>query len=198
MAWKTWTAGDVLTAADINKQSPTLCTSSTRPTGGNLYEGVIITETDTERVLYYDGTNWVILAEPQQTWTPTWTNLTIGNATQTGRYKRSDGWCDISLTVTLGSTTTVGTDPQFTLPVATAGMPAGALSVAALDLSPIARYVGSHAAVGAAGTTVDLSILAASGSYAQFAAITASVPFTWATGDVIYVSGRFQMNTRYL
>ena len=58
MAWKTWISGDVLTAADINKQGPTVCTAGTRPSGGSAYEGHVITETDTDRVNLYDGAAW--------------------------------------------------------------------------------------------------------------------------------------------
>jgi hypothetical protein len=35
-----------------------VCTSSTRPTGAALYEGLTIFETDTDRLLVYDGANW--------------------------------------------------------------------------------------------------------------------------------------------
>lgn len=47
-----------------------ICTSSTRPTG---VEGLEIYETDTDRVLVYDGTNWKNTAEigATSTWTPT-------------------------------------------------------------------------------------------------------------------------------
>ncbi|MEY2580528.1 MAG: hypothetical protein QOE09_377 [Ilumatobacteraceae bacterium] len=37
------------------------CTSATRPTGANLYEGVIIYETDTHRRWIYSGSAWVFL-----------------------------------------------------------------------------------------------------------------------------------------
>jgi hypothetical protein len=198
MAWKTWTAGDVLTAADINAQSPTLCTSSTRPTGGNLYEGVIITETDTERVLYYDGTGWIILMEPTQTYTPTLTNITLGNGTLTGTYHRSDGWCDFAVSVVFGSTTTMGTDPTIGLPVATNLIRENELSVAMIDLSPVVRYTGHNVAVAGGVASVVVQALTATGTYVSATQITATVPMTWATGDVLYVTGRYRMNTRYL
>lgn len=61
MAWKTWTTGEVLTAADLNKLSPIICTSTTRPTGGAVYEGAVIYETDTDLVYVYNGSSWVRL-----------------------------------------------------------------------------------------------------------------------------------------
>lgn len=36
-----------------------VCTSSTRPTGGDLFEGLGIYETDTDLIWFYDGTAWV-------------------------------------------------------------------------------------------------------------------------------------------
>jgi hypothetical protein len=197
MAYRTWATGETITASLLNAQSPTLCTSGTRPSGGNLYEGVIITETDTDRVLYYDGTNWIILMEPTQTYTPTLTNLTLGNGTLVGTYHRSDGWCDFAVSVTFGSTTTMGTDPTIGLPVATNLIRENELSVAMVDVSPVVRYTGHNIAVAGGGTSVVVQALSA-GANVFAASITATVPMTWATGDVLYVAGRFRMNTRYL
>ena len=63
MAFKTFTAGGVLTASDVNtylaKQAVIVCTSSTRPAGPP--EGMTIYETDTDRLLVYtsSATGWV-------------------------------------------------------------------------------------------------------------------------------------------
>jgi hypothetical protein len=60
MAYKTFTAGSVLTASDVMtylmKQTVIVCTSGTRPSGPN--EGMTIFETDTDRVLIYTGSAW--------------------------------------------------------------------------------------------------------------------------------------------
>lgn len=58
MAYRTWTTGETITATFLNAQSPTVCTSSTRPTGAGAHEGAVITETDTDRVNVYDGSAW--------------------------------------------------------------------------------------------------------------------------------------------
>lgn len=58
-----YTAGEEPTAANLNSwirdQVITICTSGTRPTGGGPVEGRHIHETDTDYLLFYDGTNWV-------------------------------------------------------------------------------------------------------------------------------------------
>lgn len=61
----TSTAGATLTASWLNTYVrdntavAQVCTSSTRPTGNALYEGVRIYETDTDRILIYTGSAWV-------------------------------------------------------------------------------------------------------------------------------------------
>lgn len=64
MAFKTFTAGSVLTAADVNdylmKQVVITCTSGTRP--GTPNEGMTIYETDTDRIMVYNGSAWTLAA----------------------------------------------------------------------------------------------------------------------------------------
>jgi hypothetical protein len=59
MGFKTWAAGDVLTASDVMaylmRQAVIVCTSGTRPTP---VEGMVIYETDTDDIFVYNGTNW--------------------------------------------------------------------------------------------------------------------------------------------
>lgn len=61
MGFKTWAAGDVLTAADVNaylmKQSVIVCTSGTRP--ASPIDGMTIYETDTDQLLIYESSKYV-------------------------------------------------------------------------------------------------------------------------------------------
>ncbi len=86
---KTFTAGETLTASDVNsylmEQSVmvfggTAARSSAIPTPT---EGMFAVTTDNDELDYYDGSNWVS-ALPVGAWTaftPTWTGLTVGNGT---------------------------------------------------------------------------------------------------------------------
>lgn len=60
MPFKTFVAGEVLTAADVNtflaKQAVIVCTSGTRPAAP--VEGMTIYQTDDDKLLTYDGTVW--------------------------------------------------------------------------------------------------------------------------------------------
>lgn len=198
MAFKTFTAGSVLTAADLNdylmEQAVIVCTSGTRPTG---QDGMRIKETDTGRELMHDGTNWVIMSEPTQTVaSPTVTNLTVGNGTCTITYKRSDGWCDLLFNFVLGSTSAVGTGPTFTLPVAI--LAAGEIDVAQVTLYDASAVVRKHGTLKPNSTTViGIQVSDTSTATEGDSSITATVPFTWATSDAIYAFARFRMTTRY-
>lgn len=85
MAYKQWGAGDILTAADVNtylmNQSVIVCTSGTRP--GSPVEGMVIAETDTDRVYIYSGSAWVIIGHYGNARGP-WDHYQAANDTSTG------------------------------------------------------------------------------------------------------------------
>lgn len=64
MAFKTFVAGAVLTAAEVNdylmKQVVIVCTSGTRP--GSPVDGMTIYETDTNLIRTYNGSAWRLMA----------------------------------------------------------------------------------------------------------------------------------------
>jgi hypothetical protein len=68
VAFKTFTAGAVLTASDVNtylaKQAVVVCTSTTRP--ASPPEGMVIYETDTDKMLTY--------VSATTGWVPPWSN----------------------------------------------------------------------------------------------------------------------------
>lgn len=62
MVFKTFGSGEVLTSSDVNtylmKQVNIVCTSATRP--ASPVEGMVVYETDTDRIYVYDGSAWQI------------------------------------------------------------------------------------------------------------------------------------------
>lgn len=196
MAYRTWATGETITAALLNAQSPTLCTSATRPTGGNLYEGVIITETDTDRVLYYDGTGFICLMEPRQTWaSPFAGGLTVGNGTWTGEYHRSDGWIDVRGRFTFGSTSAVTGSISFNLPIAPYDTTVSGLCRASFYQNSTGQYNFGSCSSSATPTVL---IARTDGTYGSAATTTSTAPWTWTTSDRIEIIGRYEMTTRYL
>jgi hypothetical protein len=173
-----------------------ICTSTTRPTG---VAGLSIYETDTNRQLTHDGTGWVIMSEPEQSYTPTLTNMTLGNGDRTSgsSFHRSDGYCDFTARFILGSTSAMGTSPQFSIPI----LPATGIeldltgSALVFDASTGNRHTGPLVYVGSSTVTATCSNTA--GTYLVAASIQATVPITWTTSDQLIVAGRYRMTTRY-
>lgn len=191
----TFVTGQVVTKAELDALGA-VYTSGTRPTGADLYEGLHIWETDTDRWWVYDGTGWIIMAEPTVSYTPTLTNITLGTGTVSASYHRSDGWCDYSLRLTFGSSTSIAGGCTISLPVAySTGDEWHTTQVLFYDSNVAQRYYGMTYANST--TTVGLVAINAGATYALGASVTNTVPFTWATGDLIVFTGRYRMATRY-
>ena len=119
-------------------------------------------------------------------WSPAYTNLTIGNGTVISRFINIGKLVVCHFTFTLGSTSAVGTTPKVSLPVVAASVyVANRNYVGELVLDDI---TGSdfHGPIRLASTSeATLLVYDSSGTYLGRAGITATVPFTWATGDII-------------
>jgi len=132
------------------------------------------------------GVKW---AGAWTTWTPTISNLTIGNGTITARYARVGNTVNFSLKVLFGSTTSISGSPYFTLPI-------NAASTASMFMTIIDAGVANY--YGGAGIySFDFSqcfpdAINSSGTYASNAGITATVPFTWGNGDYYHISGTYE------
>lgn len=138
------------------------------------------------------GTSWV-----WQDWTPTWTNLTLGNGTQVAKYVQIGKNIDFRISISLGSTSSVGTDPSFSLP--------GTAASSYLAGTVNGEYIGSAMYVDfstAANpgfirlfttTTGGLVASQAGGSYTNAASVTATAPFTFGTSDRIFIRGTFEV-----
>lgn len=190
MPFKTFNAGDVLTAADVNdylmEQAVITCTSGTRPS--SPAEGMTIYETDTDKILSYSGSAWIPVQYQGawDTYTPTWTASgsapSIGNGSLAGRYMRAGSRVTLTVKITTGSTTTYGSGTYgLSLPPglnAASGVPA---------------YVGSgyfrDASATSTGHFSGISFVDPGGSAVGFfynnSQVGAGNPFTWTNGDFL-------------
>jgi hypothetical protein len=121
-------------------------------------------------------------------YTPTWTNLTVGNAVQDFRYIKINKFICVIGVITFGTTTSMGTSPVFSLPQT-------AVTYTSLNEwfgNAILEDTGNEAysawTLYTSTTTARLRVATADGTYIRTAAITSTVPFTWATGDRISVN----------
>jgi hypothetical protein len=118
-------------------------------------------------------------------YTPTITNLTLGNGVLVARYKKIGKTVFVEARVVFGSTTSISGSPIFYLP-SNQNLPLnGRANVVILD-SGANYFKGMSADV----STNNFYIYAelASGSYVSYASISSTVPMTWATNDTISIS----------
>ncbi len=129
-----------------------------------------------------------------QSWTPTWTNLTVGNGTY-----NANNFIQIGKTVffvvrfTFGTTSTMGTAPDFTLPVtASSRFDFGTLPIGNcwLEDTSVATYTGQVIM----STTTKARVMAqnSAGTYVAENTPTATIPFTWANSDKVSMTGCYE------
>ena len=125
--------------------------------------------------------------EALTSWTPSWTNVTVGNGTVVAKYafvqKRMTG----HVKFTLGSTSAIASGaPRVSLPSGftidtvtqfEAVGPAYFLDAGTTNALGYCRVFSS--------TAVDVVLLNASGTYAAYSDLAATTPWTWTTNDVI-------------
>lgn len=121
-------------------------------------------------------------------WTSSGTAPALGNGTLTGAYTQIGKMVWWQAALTAGSTTTFGTGTYFlSLPVACSF--AGNTPIGHVDLIHAgSQYLGIATLQGSSTTAGFLTQAAAGAS----ALVTATSPFTWASGDVLNLSGTYQ------
>lgn len=118
------------------------------------------------------------------TWTPTWTNLSVGNGTVTARYVQTGKTVDCFIRLVVGTTTSITGTVSFTLPVTAASSYASSqVSAGVLHYDDVgtAGYVGTFDIL--TTTTCTPHVGNASGTYTSSAPMTASVPFSFGNAD---------------
>jgi hypothetical protein len=198
---KVFTAGDVLTASDVQNYlqdqavmvfAGTAARSSAIATPS---EGMFAVTTNDDELDYYNGSAWVpaLPVGAWQSWAPVlsggWSN---GNGVWTAAYTQIGKTVHVRAKFVVGTLTTKGTGLDISLPVT-------ANTNAVLATSIYCGYV-----VAGGGTTAQLSgfistttkitlnALNAAGTYLVRANVTATVPATWATADEIYFSFTYE------
>jgi hypothetical protein len=134
-----------------------------------------------ENLVAGTGTGWA-----WQSWTPTWTNMTVGSATVVAKYKQIGKTVNCYLRFVVGAGTAVGTDPTFTLPVT----PSSTYTLSQNTVVGLCRLEDAGVSAFDGVTYFTGSPLVGSprptgtaGNYATQATISGTIPFTWGTGD---------------
>jgi hypothetical protein len=128
------------------------------------------------------------------TWSPILTNFTLGNGTMVARYQQVGKIVRGYVLFTLGSTSAVGSGGTMSLPVT-------ASSNYALGLGNSVGHLLCMDGVATSGigycrlessTTMRPILYNASGTYVTASGVSSTVPFTWATGDVLFMSFEYE------
>lgn len=124
------------------------------------------------------GTAWA-------SYTPTLTNITLGNGTLSCAYARYGKTIFGRFKFTMGTTSAMGTSPTFTLPVAmrNSGDPFNATAL--IDDSGTGRFI--CAAFATSTTVVELGLFDTATAYNTITFISSTRPMTWTTNDAIRV-----------
>lgn len=124
-------------------------------------------------------------------WTPTLTNLTLGNGSVLAQYKQIGFTVWWNFKFILGSTSAVGNTPSFTPPVATAsdGYAATQDQVGSGQLIDTGTANREAAVLWSTSTSFQVWSYSTTG---VITGITSTVPHTWATTDVITLSGFYR------
>ena len=127
------------------------------------------------------------------TWTPSYTNLTVGSGTVVARYCQiGSELVQFYWSFVLGSGSAVATAPTISLPVAasTSMSSTGNFQLGSVKLTDASAGDWMGLGVLTSTTVLTLVYLAAT---AQIANITATAPFTWVSTDMLSISGSYEV-----
>lgn len=164
---------------------------------GDLIGG---TGADTFSRLAVGANNTVLIADSAETtglkwggawtsYTPTFTNLTVGNGSYTARYCQIGKNVDVFFKFTFGSSSSISSFPTISVPVnfAYTGVMLGDNSY--VD-SGATFYNGTNFV--ASASTIWMGAIVTSNPYGSVGVLSSTVPFTWGTADEIVIRLRYE------
>jgi hypothetical protein len=135
------------------------------------------------------GLDWKTATEqyPWTAYTPTLTNITLGNGTIVARYQQIGKTVNFEVLFTMGSTSVMGGPAQVSMPVSPARITKG-FPVTLLDDS-VRVYWGNADIF---DNRFYLTATVTDGTYAYFNYVSGTVPFTWTTNDKFSIYGSYE------
>jgi hypothetical protein len=184
---KTFVAGEVLLAQDVNdylmdQTVMTFASSAARSSAiPTPTEGMTSYRTDANFVDIYDGSLWqpAVSVAAWIPFTPTLNNITLGNGTVDFAYAQIGKTVHVRFLLTVGTTTSIGTNANFNLPVGNGGTPNATYTVTYLD-NGSAFYTG---VIFLSGNGANFWLTNVGATYPTVGSVTANTPFTWANLD---------------
>lgn len=137
--------------------------------------------------------NWLALGGAWTSWTPSWTNLTVGNGTVSAKYIAAGKLIIGRLALTWGSTTSASGAVSVSLPATASSEYVtdkvffGNVRLEDAGVTSTAGYFRLRTT-----TTVDIVAMNAASTYINFAAVSNTVPWTWGTGDNMHAQFMYE------
>lgn len=123
-------------------------------------------------------------------WTPTFTNLTVGNGTLVGRYAQSGKLVHAWFKLTFGSTSAVSGNTTITLPV-NAASSGGSIRGTGAILDAGVRWFTAFADINGTSQATIVAVGAnLNNAYEDY--LSSTVPMTWTTNDVLAISFTYE------
>jgi hypothetical protein len=137
------------------------------------------------------GLKWTTATDqfPWQAWTPTYTNLTVGNGTVSARYQQIGKTINFEFYFQMGSTSSMGSIPQITMPVAPKFYAKG-FDIYVQDFGTTTYWGMADTFDAKFYPTVTLT----NGTYATIAYFNSTTPMTWTTSDNFSIRGTYEAN----
>ncbi len=128
-----------------------------------------------------------------QAWSPTYNDFTLGNGTVTARYAQLNDTVIARFSLVFGSTTTIDAlNPRFSMPVVAAANYVFTDRLGVADLEDDGtNQIEATTRVWDVNEFVITTVNTA-GTYGVHTGISATVPFTWATGDTISFQATYE------
>ncbi len=121
-----------------------------------------------------------------KTWTPTYANITVDNGTVVSRYVQIGDRVLAQFMLTFGSGTTMGTAHTISFPVAAdPSFTASRLNLGPAMLTETGVAINHGYVQRITTLTARVLVLNAASTYLLDSNVSATVPFTWGTGDIL-------------
>lgn len=125
------------------------------------------------------------------TWTPTATNYTKGNGTETARYLDVNGTIFFFYKFVLGSTSSITGEPSTSLPASVKSGQGDAQIYGIIRDAGTTTFEGSWN-IDQPNNRIVWYAANASGTYVSFTNVNTTVPMTWTTNDFIAILGWYE------
>lgn len=193
MAYQTFVAGTELLASEVNtylmnQVVMVFANSAARDAAlTSPSEGMVTYQTAADHYTIYSGTEWISFDTKWSTYTPTLTNVTIGNGTVSAQYFRVGKMVTVQVQVTLGSTSAVTGLIGVSLPVA---FVSANRFVGTCRASVVINYLMHVLGV---GSNMNVYAVGTAGAYASTTNTSALIPNTWAATHQFFISATYEI-----